>query len=46
MDDYGDQVRIRLDKLTRLRELGVEANLAGVPEEWTQRRSKVPPLAR
>ena len=30
----------------RLRELGVEANLAGVPEEWTQRRSKVSPPAR
>ena len=31
---------------SRLRELAVEANLAGVPEEWTQRRSKVSPPAR
>ena len=30
----------------RLRELAVEANLAGVPEEWTERPAKVPPPAR
>ncbi len=31
---------------SRLRELVVEANLAGVPEAWTQRRTKVSPPAR
>ena len=31
---------------SRLRELGVEANLAGVPEEWTQSPAKVPTAAR
>lgn len=30
----------------RLQDLGVESNLAGVPEEWIQPRSKVPPPAR
>ncbi len=37
MDDYGDQVRIRLDKLTRLRELGVDPypyRFAPTHEAW------------